>query len=83
MDLKDKKNDDNTDKKLIISDAMNSTLIEICLDMFEGGIELGKKIGHDDGKLNSLKKGTVITEMVKFQKLYDDVIQKYCSYLNR
>jgi hypothetical protein len=78
--LKDNTNAENTDKKLIISDVMNSTLIEICLDIFEAGIELGKKIGQDtEGKLTSPKKGTSITEMVQFQKVYDEVIKKYCS----
>jgi hypothetical protein len=79
---KDNKNTEpnDTDKKLHISDVMNSTLTEICLDIFEAGIELGKKIGQDtEGKLTSPKKGTAITEMVQFQKIYDEVIKKYCS----
>jgi hypothetical protein len=71
---------DNTDKKLHISDVMNSTLTKIFLDIFEAGIELGKKIEQDiEGKLTSPKKGTAITEMVQFQKIYDEVIKKYCS----
>lgn len=69
---------DNTDKKLHISDSMNNTLLEMCLDMYEAGIELGKKIGQDtEHKLTSPKKGTTITEMVQFQKIYDNVIKKY------
>jgi len=73
-------NMNNSNEKLHISDVNNNTLMEICLDIFEAGIELGKKIGQDaEGKLTSPKKDTTITEMVQFQKIFDEVIKKYYS----
>ena len=71
-EIKDKK-----DKKLNIS---IDTLFNICFDVFESGVETGKKITLDvDGKLKSPKKGTVLFEGREFNKVYNEVIEKYCK----
>ena len=75
-----KKIKDKKDKKLNIPIEKESVFLNICFDVFECGIETGKKIALDvDGKLKSPKKGTVFFEGFEFDKIYKDVIEKYCK----
>ena len=79
-----KKIKDKKDKKLNIPIEKESVFLNICFDVFECGIETGKKIALDvEGKLKSPKKGTVFFECFEFDKIYKDVIEKYCNENNQ
>ena len=76
--LKEIKGHEN--KKLNNPIDKESILFNLCFDVFYSGIETGKKIGLDvDDKLKSPKKGTVLFESFEFEKVYKEVIQKYCE----
>ena len=75
-----KKIKDEKDKKLNIPIEKESVFLNICFDVFECGIETGKKIALDvEGKLKS----TVFFECFEFDKIYKDVIEKYCNENNQ
>jgi hypothetical protein len=67
---------DNTDKKLIISDVMNSILVDMLNEMYDIGIEEGSNIfyntecsfGKDD-----------IYEIIGKEKSVEQLLKKYCS----
>lgn len=54
---------------------MEDKFLDICFDIFEAGVQVGKKIVKDN--INSPKKASAIFEATEFSKIIETIKSKY------